>query len=259
MLAFKRSSLVAASEEQDNVLSRSSRVPHPKVNRLPSPPVYFSSGCARTHPHRSDQSGWSGVREEAHREPREAEHAEWLRKHRIITTPELEENRRVSRLPWAQSRSLVSLRILVFSFIVAPCCKRAAQNTRVIYRAKEDSLRGQLTVLSSLMEVPFSFLVVLPKQVLVELSSWSRVATIFEIPHVTIRARYSREDDVTRSTPCMCLRVTWTNWCSRQPNNREDIERGDRAFVLQKSTSLWRSHENSTCFVQCIRAVNQQL
>lgn len=65
----------------------------------------------------------------------------------------------------------MSLRILVFSFIVAPCCKRAAQNTRVIYRAKEDSLRGQLTVLSSLMEVPFSFLVVLPKQVLVELSS----------------------------------------------------------------------------------------
>lgn len=57
MLAFKRSSL-AASEEQDNVLSRSSRVPHPKVNWLPSPPVYFVvTGCARTHPHRSTNRG----------------------------------------------------------------------------------------------------------------------------------------------------------------------------------------------------------
>lgn len=48
----------------------------------------------------------------------------WLWKHRIITTPDLEENRRVSRLSWAQSRS----RVASYSrLLTAPCCTRIAQ------------------------------------------------------------------------------------------------------------------------------------
>lgn len=74
MLAFKRSSL-AASEEQDNVLSRSSRVPHPKVNRLPSPcrlrahaPPLYDQSAARVK--RSE--GRAGCCREAERADRVA-------------------------------------------------------------------------------------------------------------------------------------------------------------------------------------------
>lgn len=165
MLAFKRSSL-AASEEQDNVLSRSSRVPHPKVNRLPSP------HRLRAHaPPLHDQSG----------------EAEWGKsrllprgrtcgpsvaaKHRIITTSDLEENGRVSRLPWAQSRSRVApySRLLACIFFTALCSTRAAQ----IHACDISRQREQPAVLSSL----------------VELSSLNSdcVAAIYGTPHVTDR------------------------------------------------------------------------
>lgn len=156
MLAFKRSSL-AASKEQDNVLSHSSRVPHPKVNRLPSPPVCFLvTSCARMHPPPLDQSaarverseGRAGCRRETERagssgcESTESLPRQTSRRTDVfLVYPEL-------------SRDLVLLRLL--SFFAAPCFTRAARiHTRVIYIAPKRTVAWPAggVLLSLLVEI----------------------------------------------------------------------------------------------------------
>lgn len=134
-VAFKRSSL-AASEKQDNVLSRSSRVPHPRVNRLPSPHRLRAHATPTVRPiGRAGKAEWGKSRllpqgrtcgpsgcESIESLPRQTSR----RTDVFLVYPEL-------------SRDLVSLRILVFSFFRPLYARRS--NTRVWYIAPKRTVR----------------------------------------------------------------------------------------------------------------------
>lgn len=229
MLAFKRSSL-AASEEQDNVLSCSSCVPHPKVNRLPSPYVVARARTPTARPiGRAGKAEWGKSRLQPRGRtcgPSGCESTESL--------PRQTSRRTDVFLVCCLSSVEISCRSVFSSFLffffrrsLSSYARRS--NTRVWYIAPKRTVRWRYCRRSSWSYRSPSYL----GRVGSDLRDASRVPE-----------RYSRDpqgDPTSRSTPPVCvtsLRVTWTNWCRRQPDSREDIERGARAFVLRNSLSL---------------------
>jgi len=171
----------------DNVLSRSPRArahppPRSKSTTLPRP-LYFSphESCARTCPHRSTNRPRERQRSKGRAgcaAARQNVRTEWLRKHRIITTPDLEENRRVSRYS-DLSRDLVLL-VVVYrppsSLAALLFSARRRFYTRVIYRAKEETADPVDPVL-----------------------------TIFRSRRVHLRTRLRGSRDDSRDDSCLCV------------------------------------------------------